>query len=512
MRFSEEDIKQLSEKGISKEKVESQLETFREGIPYVNLSKPAIIGDGILHFSDSEEAMFIKRFEEATTRCTLLKFVPASGAASRMFKALFNFLDSYDPTKESLDTYFEHTDNTLVKSLFEKWQSLPFYDIIQHRIRGSFTSSDMEKYLFVEDMLSENRLDYGFYPKGLLPFHKYESYVVTAFEEHLKEGALYAQSKGKAQLHFTISPQHQLMFQKEFEVARARVLHQTGIDFEVGFSNQKASTDTIAADMDNKAFRNDDGSLLFRPGGHGALIENLNEQDADVIFIKNVDNVVTSRTLETIANSKKVLAGLLLKVQERVFYFARLLESETISVELLFEVKKFLETELNVRFTDSFDGFNISEQIKVLQDKMNRPIRICGMVKNEGEPGGGPFWVKEKNGRISLQIVESAQVDMNNETQAALLKGSTHFNPVDLVCGVKNHKGEKYDLLQFVDADLGFITGKTQGGRELKALELPGLWNGAMAYWNTLFVEVPVSTFNPVKTVNDLLRPSHQPG
>jgi len=262
--------------------------------------------------------------------------------------------------------------------------------------------------------------------------------------------------------------------------------------------------------LDNTLFRNTDGSLLFRPGGHGALIENLNEQDADVIFIKNIDNVVVPENAAIVAHSKKVLAGVLVQAQQKAFMYAKLLEAHKVNEIQLRDIKEFLEAELNVRFTDSYDSFTADEQVKILQDKINRPIRICGMVKNEGEPGGGPFWIKDSKNRISLQIVESAQMDTSDENQKEIVAQVTHFNPVDLVCGVRNYKGEKYNLLNFIDPKQGFITEKTKDGKELKALELPGLWNGAMAHWNTIFVEVPSSTFNPVKTVNDLLKASHQ--
>ncbi len=510
MQFSETDLKQLSEKGVSKEKVVDQINTFKEGIPFVHLEEPAIVGNGISRFSDTEGEALVAAFEAVAAGSDLLKFVPASGAASRMFKSMFAFLEEFDVRNETFEAYIQRTKRTDVETLLERRKEMPFYRNIQERIAGKTMSEDEEKYLFIKEMLSEEGLNYGFYPKGLLPFHSYEKKVVTAFEEHLKEGARYAETNGKASLHFTISPQHELLFKQEFEVARARVHHWTGIDFDVDFSFQKTATDTIAVDTDNKPFRNTDGSLLFRPGGHGALIENLNDQNADVIFIKNIDNVVPSRNLAAVAQSKKILGGALLKVQQQIFEYARLLDSGTPDATALIEIKTFLGSELNVRFADSFEHFSLMDQIKVLKDKMDRPIRVCGMVKNEGEPGGGPFWVRDQNDNISLQIVESAQVDMSNTEQAGILKGSTHFNPVDLVCGVKNYKGEKYDLLNYVDAKLGFITGKTKEGRELKALELPGLWNGAMAFWNTIFVEVPTVTFNPVKTVNDLLRPSHQ--
>lgn len=511
MNLTEKDLTLLSEKGISEGKVLEQIDTFKEGIPFVQLEKAVTIGEGISKFSPDEEKSKIEKFEAASKDgLALLKFVPASGAASRMFKALFNFLEAYDPSNESLEDYFERTGDKALKVFSEGLTDFAFYDLVKSRISGKSSSKSEEVYLFVEEMMSEDGLNYGFYPKGLLPFHKYNDYTSTPFEEHLKEAAEYAKSGDTAELHFTISPQHGEMFNTEFESVKQRVSDATKTSFKVSYSYQKPSTDTIAVDMKNEPFRNADDSVLFRPGGHGALIENLNEQDADIIFIKNIDNVTVPRFADEMANSKKVLAGVLLEVQEKAFAFAKSLDEDNLSAEQLGEIKAFLEAELNVRFTEKFMDFNLDQQVEILKDKINRPIRICGMVKNEGEPGGGPFWINDRKSNISLQIIESAQIDMNDSGQSDILKNSTHFNPVDLVCAVKNYKGEKYNLMNFVDTKQGFITGKTKEGRELKALELPGLWNGAMAFWNTIFVEVPSSTFNPVKTVNDLLRPAHQ--
>lgn len=508
--LSQKDLEQLEEKGISKEKVFGQIETFKEGIPFVKLAKAAVVLDGILRFSVAKQTDLVNYFEDSRGRLELLKFVPASGAASRMFKAMFNFLDVYDSSKETLSEYIDSTGDKAVNQFTEKMSSLPFYELIMDRIAGKAANKDEEAYLFVKEMLVADGLNYGFYPKGLLPFHKYSSGGATPFEEHLKEAALYAKTDGKANLHFTISEQHDEMFKKEHSKVGPKVSDATDTEFRISYSNQKPSTDTIAVDMENKPFKNNDGSILFRPGGHGALIENLNDQDADVVFIKNIDNVVVDENLETVADSKKMLAGVLLKAQSKAFEYARALDANTISSEQIVEIKTFLEKELNVRFAENYGQMGFEEQRSTLRDKINRPIRVCGMVKNEGEPGGGPFWIKDTEGNISLQIIESAQIDMDNEQQAATLKNSTHFNPVDLICGVRNHKGEKYNLLDFVDPKQGFITGKTQEGKELKALELPGLWNGAMAFWNSIFVEVPLVTFNPVKTVNDLLKVTHQ--
>ncbi len=508
--ITQEDAKQLEEKGISREKMTRQIETFKEGIPFVTLTKAAVVGDGISRYSETEQNELVTYFDNNISGQSLLKFVPASGAASRMFKAMFNFLDTYNPEQESLEAYLERTGDKAVKQFVEGMEKFPFYDELQQRIAGKFKTKGENAYQFVNMMLSEEGLNYGFYPKGLLPFHKYNDGVATPFEEHLKEAAQYAKSNGAAQLHFTISVQHDAMFREEEASASPKTSKKTNTTFHVSYSNQKPSTDTLAVNMDNTPFRNADGSLLFRPGGHGALIENLNEQEADIIFIKNIDNVVVNTNLEAVAKSKKVLGGILLQVQHKAFEYAEALTQSDVTSQLLNDAKAFLEDELNVRFPEKYYALSVNDQLAILKDKIYRPIRICGMVKNEGEPGGGPFWIEDKNGNISLQIIESAQIDMDIEEQVSILKNSTHFNPVDIVCGVKDYQGAKYDLLNFVDAKQGFITEKTKEGKELKALELPGLWNGAMAFWNTIFVEVPLLTFNPVKTVNDLLKPTHQ--
>ncbi|WP_372973642.1 DUF4301 family protein [Muriicola sp.] len=510
IEFTHRDIKQIEEKGISKKTVEEQIRTFMEGIPNVNLYAPARVGEGILQLNSKEKKEYLEVFEKAGDSFSLLKFVPASGAASRMFKALFSFLEKFDPGKESFDDFLKNQGDNNIRNFFNRVTEFPFYDLVLRRIGVKDLASDADKYAFVNELLREDGLNYGFYPKGLLPFHTYRKILATPFEEHLFEAVDYARVKKKARLHFTISDQHQSLFDEEWEKIKKRVSEKTDTEFEIGYSYQSQATDTIAVTPENEPFRNEDGSVLFRPGGHGALLRNLNEQDADIIFIKNIDNVVTRDQSPETAASKKLLAGVLLHLQEKVFGYARLLEGETISGNDMEEIMAFLKNELNVRFSDSYESFTIGQQIEILKDKLHRPLRVCGMVKNEGEPGGGPFWVKDRNGNISLQIVESAQVDLDREHQAAIFREATHFNPVDIVCGVKDHKGRKFDLLRFADEKQGFITRKTQEGKPLKALELPGLWNGGMAYWNTVFVEVPISTFNPVKTVNDLLKPAHQ--
>ncbi len=510
MNFSKQDLKQLEVKGISKEKVLEQIETFKEGIQFVNLSKAAIVSDGILRFSEKEQQEFITLFEAQSKDKNLLKFVPASGAASRMFKALFNFLGAYNSKKQSLEAYLESTKDAAMDVFANGLKDFPFYTQVKEKIGDNFKSKGEELYAFVSELLSSDKLDYGFYPKGLLPFHKYEKEILTPFAEHLKEASLYTKTRGKARLHFTISEQHKEMFVKEYNAVADKIGKETNTIFQVDYSYQKSETDTVAVDLENNLFRLEDNSLLFRPSGHGALIENLNEQDADIIFIKNIDNVVVSEHLDIVANSKKVLAGFLIKVQSKAFKYAELLNLEEVSDEIINEIKAFLKEELNSKFKNGFTHLGMQEQKAILKDKLNRPIRVCGMVKNEGEPGGGPFWIRDYQENVSLQIIESAQIDKSNKNQSKILQNATHFNPVDLVCGVKNYKGEKYDLLNFVNYKQGFITEKTKEGKALKALETPGLWNGAMAFWNTIFVEVPLITFNPVKTVNDLLKPAHQ--
>lgn len=510
IEFTRRDIRQIEEKGISKKMVEDQIRTFIQGVPNVSLYAPAIIGDGILKIPAANEKDYIRKFEDAKPSLSLIKFVPASGAASRMFKMLFGFLEEFTPEAESYAEYLQRTKDKAIEKFFERASDFPFYGRVLSRIGAKDLSEDRNKYDFVNELLSEDGLNYGFYPKGLLPFHKYGKELVTPFQEHLYEAVYYARVDRKARLHFTISDQHQTLFDLEWKNLRNRVSEEMETEFEVSYSYQSQATDTIAVTPENHPFRKEDGSVLFRPGGHGALIQNLNEQDADIIFIKNIDNVVTRDQCEVIADSKKVLAGVLLDLQSKAFHYAELLEEGTFEGGDMEEIKDFLERELNVRFSVNYYGFTLGQQIQVLKDKLNRPIRVCGMVKNEGEPGGGPYWVRDRNGNISLQIVESAQVDKENDQQSAIFKKATHFNPVDLVCGVRDYKREKFDLLRFVDEKQGFITRKTMEGQPLKALELPGLWNGGMAYWNTVFVEVSSATFNPVKTVNDLLKPAHQ--
>lgn len=516
MKFTEVDIKQIESKGLNSEKVNAQIELFKTGIPFTNISEAATINNGIIALNDNNIKTYLSEFNAEKDNKSLLKFVPASGAATRMFKFLFQFVNNYNADEQSLNSYINKNKIKELPLFMVGMEKFPFYNQVLELLKSKGTDFETlpkheQVWLFAKTMLDENELNFGNQPKGLLPFHEYKTdHVSTAFEEHLYEAALYASSKGLAKLHFTISETHKDKFTAEFEKIQKDVEENTGVTFEISFSYQQQSTDTIAVTLDNQPFKEADGSILFRPSGHGALLKNLNALDADIIFVKNIDNVVVYKYKEEIAKYKQVLAGILLKLQSKTIEYLHTLDTETISEATFKTIEKFITSSLNIKISDEYKKYTNQYKIEYLQEKLNRPIRICGMVKNEGEPGGGPFWVKDEKSNVSLQIVESAQINLGDQQQADLLKNATHFNPVDLVCGVKNYKGEKFDLENYVDHNAAFITQKTKNGKDLKALELPGLWNGSMADWITIFVEVPIITFNPVKTVNDLLKAPHQ--
>ena len=361
----------------------------------------------------------------------------------------------------------------------------------------------------VANLLQPAGLNYGSLPKGLLLFHNYEDGPRTPMEEHLVEAALYANCNGEANVHFTVSHDHLALFKAKVKEKADHLAKKFGVSYNISFSEQKPSTDTIAANTDNTPFRNADQSMLCRPGGHGALIENLNEIDADIVFIKNIDNVVPDRLKPSTVTYKQLLAGILVDIQQKIFNYLALLDTEKYGHEGLEEIKRFVQNDLCCR-KPGIDKLTDAELAKYLRTKLNRPIRVCGVVKNVGEPGGGPFLTYNQDGTVSLQILESSQIDTANEEYMKMFRNGTHFNPVDLVCAIKDYQGHAFHLPDYIDHSTGFISNKSKDGRELKALELPGLWNGAMSDWNTIFVEVPLETFNPVKTVNDLLREQHQ--
>lgn len=513
--FTENDIKQIESKGITLNQVNAQVSRIKNGMSYSNLVSAATIGKGIASYSKDEIDAYIKLYESKQNDVNIVKFVPASGAASRMFKFLFQFLNSFEPSKENIEEYVDRTGNSLIKTFISGLKDFPFYENVIEKTKAlnpnyDSLSKDEAIFEFVKTMLSEDGLNYSFLPKGLLPFHKYNDGAVTAFQEHLLESTLYASSNQKANLHFTVSEKHQAYFNSELDKIKKDLEEKTKTAFNVSFSYQKEETETLALTTSNEIYRNEDGSILFRPAGHGALLENLNDLDNDIAFIKNIDNMVVFDRNKKVSDYKKLVAGVLLEVQEEAFSFLHQLDGSSVSEKDMLSMAAFLSKKMNVSINDEFDDLSSEKKKDYLKDKLNRPIRACGMVKNQGEPGGGPFWVKDEEGNISLQIVEFAQIDIDNQQQADIVKNATHFNPTDLVCGIKNYKGEKFDLMNYVDPEAAFITMKTQNGTDIQALELPGLWNGSMAYWNSIFVEIPVETFNPVKTVNDLLKPVHQ--
>ncbi|ALJ05796.1 NAD metabolism ATPase/kinase [Pseudalgibacter alginicilyticus] len=513
--FSDKDIQQITNKGITVDQVNAQVLRLKNGMSYSNLIAAATIGKGIESYDENDIENFIKLYEDRNEKLSIIKFVPASGAATRMFKFLFQFIKNYNPLKESIESYSERKSDELIKTFVANLENFPFYNEVILKVKQIHPNYDTftegEKHLqFVKAMLDTNGLNYSFLPKGLLPFHKYGNTAITAFQEHLFESSLYGTSNGIAHLHFTVSEAHHDYFINEFNKIKNDLEQKTNTTFKVSFSFQKEATETVALTKEGRVFRNEDDSILFRPAGHGALLENLNDLDGDIIFIKNIDNIVVSEKNIAVSNYKKLLAGILLEAQEKAFSYLHKLDKPNLSETDFNIIALFLRYRLNVPINPDFEDYSLEEKSIYLKDKLNRPIRVCGMVKNEGEPGGGPFWVKDNKGKISLQIVEFAQINFGKKGQQSLVYKATHFNPTDLVCGVKNYKGEKFDLKKFVDPEAAFITMKTQNGVDIKALELPGLWNGSMAHWNSIFVEVPLETFNPVKTVNDLLKPAHQ--
>ena len=499
-----EDLTQLDELGLSVERVQQQIDNFKEGFPKARLDAAATPDNGGIRVLDDKQiARYEKLYRTLGKGQRLLKFVPASGAATRMFKDLYAFTATYFGVSHNFDKEFPD-----VKQFIENIHTFAFFNDLKAKMAAA--DLDIEDYLHRGDystvinfLLKEQYLGYGSLPKALLKFHRYGEVQRTPIEEHIVEGALYARnSDGTVNLHFTISPEHRAAFRRKLAEVKQYYESTFGIKLKISFSEQKHYTDIIAVDEQNNPLRDESGRLIFRPGGHGALIENLNEQHADLIFIKNIDNVVPDWMKHTTVIYKQVLAGMLLDLKAKTFDCLRTLDSHP-DDKTLRRIAHFAKEELNIMVPDTYTAHT-------LHDLLNRPMRICGMVKNLGEPGGGPFYTIDTMGRRSLQIVESAQVNHNDPQQEAIFQASTHFNPVDLVCSTRNYRGRYFDLRQYVDPKTGFISKKTKGAVTLKSQELPGLWNGAMANWITLFVEVPVATFNPVKTVNDLLRKEHR--
>ncbi|MBU2525797.1 MAG: DUF4301 family protein [Bacteroidetes bacterium] len=512
MILSKADILQMESHGISLEQMKQQFLFFERGQRFAQLEKPAKVADGIVQFDSEQEHMYAGYFDSHKSHFTLRKFIPASGAATRMFKFLNEFLLAYDAENQSINAYINYNKAKALQTFLVGMEKLPFFKKIDAYLRENNQdfdklSKDQKNILFIKTMLYQEPFAYKNKPKALIPFHAYKNRLTTPFEAHLLEAVSYATNHRVAHLHFTISEEHIEGF-KSLSAARTPVVSKkSDVKFQIDYSYQKSKTDTITVDLQNNLFRDPHGALVFRPGGHGALIENLNDITEDFIFIKNIDNIVVQSMQEEVCFYKKMLAGYAFSVQKHIFEWIKKLDENEVDEHVL---QTFLKKLLCIKLPENFDTYNVSDRLLFYRNKLHRPLRICGMVRNEGEPGGGPFWVRSTSGDVSLQIVESAQVNLDDTHQEEILKSSTHFNPVDLVCAVYDYKGRKFDLRAFVDRDAVFISQKSYNGLPVRALELPGLWNGGMANWNTVFVEVPLITFNPVKTVNDLFKPAHQ--
>lgn len=514
--FSENDLKQLRAKGISEQEIQSQLNLFNDGLKFMNVVRPATVGDGIKSLTDDAMEAAVGLFDKESGKYSMSKFVPASGAATRMFKDLYEFMENYSASNEDYLKYLSNRSSESVYFFFENLHYFAFYEDLRDLLEEKY-QMDIDRLLeknefsmILKALISDEGLNYGKMPKGLIKFHNYRDFSRSAAEEHMLEAKLFIESKKKiVKLHFTVADEFMTAFKAH--IAEVAHIHQEKyhVKYDISYSTQDQSTDTIAVDMNNEPFRNEKGKLVFRPGGHGSLINNLNNLSEDIIFIKNIDNIVPDRLKPESAKYKKVLGGLLIKYQQQIFNYLQSLDEAEVSEQMMTKIQKCVLNELHIKLPVDFAGLAKDEKIKVFKSLLNRPIRVCGMVVNEGEPGGGPFFVRNPDGIESLQIVESSQIDLKDAKIDKIIQKSSHFNPVDLVCGIKDYKGKKFDLLKYVDKDAAFISCKSSNGRELKALEWPGLWNGAMSNWNTVFVEVPAVTFNPVKTVNDLLREEH---
>ena len=523
--FTKEDIRQIEQRGTSVHAVQEHVERFKKGFPWMKIVAPATPERGILVLDEAAVEAAGKYYESAQIngKC---KFVPASGAASRMFKDLFSGLDALGAGKEI-------SDSSPAAIFVDKIAEFAFYT---PELFGDKSCKCPEyRRSVLAKTLTEEGLGYGSKPKGVLKFHKYtDGEIRTAFAEHLVEAQNYMRNEdGTANLVVTISPEHQHLFEEAYAAVKEAYEAKYGVKYNITFTFQDKATDTIAVDVDNKPFRTEKDELLFRPAGHGALIYNLNKLEEEVVSIKNIDNVADERLLPETATWKKVLLGKALELRDIIFNYLRELDIRTgdyitdlrVDVpaygkigdedvyqrpevqELCDEIEKFLYDVLCIKMPQVD---TCKERVQAIREKLNRPIRVAGMVKNQGEPGGGPFIIAEKDGSTSLQVLESVQINMSDDHARNALANATHFNPVDIVCCLHDYTGQSFNLLDYVDEDAGFISSKSYQGRELKALELPGLWNGAMSKWNTLFVEVPLDTFNPVKVVLDLLRPAHQ--
>jgi hypothetical protein len=503
--FSDTDIREIKRAGLTESAVVEQIEAFERGLIPVRLERPCTIDDGIITIPESERESLLQIYEEEVSRGRVIKFVPASGAASRMFRDWFRLYNSKDSGNSGIASTFE--DNLSTFAFIEELKKIIKSD--GKDLDGLIKDKNYPEIL--DYILGPKGLNYAHLPKALLKFHVYPDHIRTPLEEQLVEAILSVKDhENTCRIHFTISDDHRKPVEDLISRMKKSYEERYGVTLEISLSTQLPSTDTIAVDIENRPFRDGGNALVFRPGGHGSLLKNLNTIEYDIIFLKNIDNVVPDSLKGETILYKKIIGGYLIELQREIFKHIALISGTKSDEDLLRNAENFGRRSLNITVPETFDDRTFGQRKDFLLQKLNRPLRVCGMVKNVGEPGGGPFWVKENDGTLSLQIIEEAQIDKTSEEQKVIWKSSTHFNPVDIVCAVKNYRGEKFDLERYVDRDTYIITEKSQEGRSLRALELPGLWNGSMAKWNTVFVEVPLATFNPVKTIDDLLRKEHR--
>ena len=519
--YTQADLEQMEKLGITEDEARRQLAILEKGQRWTALERPCTPGDGITILDPEDQEHLIRRWQEGADKGRLGGFIPASGAATRMFAFLQRIRNQVDRVtlEGTADKFGRSSDDyrefrVFVGSLDDFAFFEPLVEVMSKAGVSLQENLQLGVYNDILDFLLEPKgLYYSSQPKALIPFHRYSDHYRTALEEHLVEAVHTVRDRKQwCRIHFTVAVENQAEAEAYGGEASAKYGKRLGVQYDLSFSIQSPATNTLAVDLENNPFRKDDGNLLFRPGGHGALLQNLNQLEGDIVFIKNIDNVVTDERRDLVVRYQRILAGMLLEVQNAIFSYLRVLRSGSLGANEVQEVLDFVVHRLNPSVKEQLLSCSDEEKVARLFRLLNRPLRVCGMVVNRGEPGGGPFWVKDGSGRVSLQVVEQAEIDRSSPEQVAILEGSTHFSPVQIVCGLRDFQGQPFDLRQFVDSEATFVSRKTEDGRELKALELPGLWNGGMAYWNTIFVEVPEETFNPVKTINDLLRPGHRSG
>jgi len=512
--LNEIDKSEITARGIDIETIENQISKFKKGIISTKLIEEASDQKGIYTPGQNRVNYYISLYNEYTEYRKIVKFVPASGAASRMFKEIFSCVENLKLNPNNQQEILNQ--NPKAKEVIENIKDFAFYDELKSIVETK--NLDINKLIAQNDyltlfnyILNQEGLNYAKLPKALLHFHYYTEGARLAMDEHLVEGAYYAKNfNDEVDIHFTISPEHEKWFDDNLKNKIPSFQEKYNVKYNITKSFQHPSTDTIAVDLNNEIFKDENNKLVFRPAGHGALIKNLNEIDGDLIFIKNIDNITTDSKRQPTYDYKKIIAGILLDKEICIHGNLELLQQEECSDEDIHDIADFIAKIMNESLIENFSQLKKQEKIEYLFNTLNRPIRVCGMVKNEGEPGGGPFFVQDSEGKISLQIVEKSQIDTNNPEQIKILKNSTHFNPVDIVASIVDFNGDKFNLNEFIDQETYMISEKSKDGKPLKALELPGLWNGAMAKWISFFVEVPLETFSPVKEINDLLRPEHQ--